>query len=85
MSSTITYKGNTLTTVNNQTRVLNTKGTWLEDDITIVDVTSSSVSGSAISVVDTTDSKGGTVRTITSVDISYTTAVASDVEEATTP
>ena len=81
MSSTITYKGNTLTTVNNQTRVLNTKGTWLEDDITIVDVTSSSVSGSAISVVDTTDSKGGTVRTITSVDISDTTAVASDVAQ----
>lgn len=81
MSSTITYKGNTLTTVNNQTRVLNTRGTWLEDDITIVDVTSSSVSGSAISVVDTTDSKGGTVRTITSVDISDTTAVASDVAQ----
>lgn len=43
MSSTVTYKGNTLTTVNNQTRILNTRGTWLEDDITIVDVTSSSV------------------------------------------
>ena len=81
MSSTVTYKGNTLTTVNNQTRVLNTKGTWLEDDITIVDVTSPSISGSAISVVDTTDSKGGTVRTITSVDISDTTAVASDVAQ----
>lgn len=81
MSSTVTYKGNTLTTVNNQTRVLNTRGTWLEDDITIVDVTSPSVSGSAISVVDTTDSKGGTVRTITSVDISDTTAVASDVAQ----
>ncbi len=81
MSSTVTYKGSTLTTVNNQTRVLNTKGTWLEDDITITDVTSSSVSGSAISVVDTTDSKGGTVRTITSVDISDTTAVASDVAQ----
>lgn len=43
MSSIVTYKGNTLATVNNQTRVLNTRGTWLEDDITIVDVTSSSV------------------------------------------
>ena len=33
----------------------------------------------AISVVDTTDSHGGTVRTITALDISDTTAVASDV------
>lgn len=33
----------------------------------------------AISVVDTTDTAGGTVRTITAVDISDTTAVASDV------
>ena len=41
MSATVSYKGNTLTTVNNQTRVLNTSGKWLEDDITIVDVTQS--------------------------------------------
>ena len=33
----------------------------------------------AISVVDTTDSHGGTIRTITALDISDTTAVASDV------
>ena len=33
----------------------------------------------AISVVDTTDSHGGTIRTITAVDISDTTAIASDV------
>ena len=33
----------------------------------------------AISIVDTPDSAGGTVRTITAVDISDTTAVASDV------
>lgn len=33
----------------------------------------------AVSVVDTTDSHGGTVRTITALDISDTTAVASDV------
>jgi len=35
--------------------------------------------GNAISVVDTTDSHGGTIRTITAVDISDTTAIASDV------
>lgn len=35
----------------------------------------------AISVVDTTDSHGGTVRTITALNISDTTAVASDVAQ----
>lgn len=40
MSSTVTYKGNTLTTVNNATRKLLTAGKYLEDDITIDDVTS---------------------------------------------
>ena len=35
--------------------------------------------GGAISVVDTTDAAGGTIRTITAVDISDTTAIASDV------
>lgn len=79
MSATVSYKGNTLTTVNNQTRVLNTSGKWLEDDITIVDVTQSGGGTPAISVVDTLDAKGGTVRTITALDISDTTATASDV------
>lgn len=43
MSTTVTYKGSTLTTVNNQTRVLNTAGKWLEGDITLVDVTSGGI------------------------------------------
>lgn len=38
MSTTVTYKGNTIATVNNSTVVLNTEGTWLEDDVTLVDV-----------------------------------------------
>ena len=42
MSTTVTYKGSTLTTVNNQTRTLETAGTYLEDDITLVDVSQSS-------------------------------------------
>ena len=42
----------------------------------VVNVSSSTP---AISVVDTTDSAGGTIRTITALDISDTTAVASDV------
>lgn len=40
MSTTVTYKGSTLTTAENQTRTLKTSGKYLEDDITIVDVTS---------------------------------------------
>ena len=39
MASTVTYKGATLTTVNNQTRVLLTSGKYMEDDVTITDVT----------------------------------------------
>lgn len=44
MSTTVTYKGNTLTTAENQTRKLLTSGKYLEDDITITDVTSGGTS-----------------------------------------
>lgn len=40
MSTSIIYKGNTVTTVKNQTIVLDVKGTWLEDDITLADTDS---------------------------------------------
>ena len=39
MSTTVTYKGSTLTTAENQTRTLKTAGKYMEDDITIIDVT----------------------------------------------
>lgn len=38
MATTVTYKGATLTTVDNDTKTLQTSGTWLEDDITLTDV-----------------------------------------------
>lgn len=38
MATTVTYKGATLTTVDNQTKVLQTAGTWVEDDFTLTDV-----------------------------------------------
>lgn len=44
-----------------------------------VKITGTASGGGAISVVDTTDTHGGTIRTITAVDISDTTAVAADV------
>ena len=38
MATTVTYKGETLTTVDNATKVLQTAGKWCEDDFTLVDV-----------------------------------------------
>lgn len=78
---TISYKGNTIAELSaSGSKTLQTAGKYCEDDISIVYVQpSSGESGNAISVVDTLDSHGGTVRTITAVDISDTTAVASDV------
>ena len=38
MSTTVTYKGNTLTTAENQTRTLKTSGKYMEGDVIITDV-----------------------------------------------
>ena len=38
MATTVTYKGQTLTTVDNTTKTLETAGTWMEDDLTLTDV-----------------------------------------------
>lgn len=40
MSTTVTYKGSSIAAFENTTKTLNTSGTWLEDNITITDVTS---------------------------------------------
>ena len=40
MSTTVEYKGNVLTTVNNETRTLLTSGKYLEGNLTLTDVTS---------------------------------------------
>ena len=52
MSTTVKYKDNEITTVNNETRVLSTSGKWLEDDITLIDssldVSNSTVTGSDV-------------------------------------
>ena len=76
MSTTVNYKGNTIATLSNETKTLTTAGTWVEGDIVVTDSGSGTA---AISVVDTTDSHGGTIREITAIDISDTTAVAGDV------
>lgn len=82
MSATITYKGETLTTATNQTRVLETEGKYLEDDITITDVTGAAPSGTKnISIT----ANGTTTEDVTSyATASITTAVpASAVDSGT--
>lgn len=37
MSTTVTYKGSTLTTVSNNTKVLKTAGKYMEDDVVLID------------------------------------------------
>ena len=41
MSTTVTYEGSTIATVNNNTKTLQTAGKYLTDDITLVDVSQS--------------------------------------------
>lgn len=48
MATTVTYKGETLTTVTNQTKTLTTQGKYLEDNITLVDVTSGGSGSGAV-------------------------------------
>lgn len=70
MATTVTYKGATLTTATNQTKTLKTAGKYMEDDVTITDV---SEGGSAIVVTEETDETGGTNYIITAVDLSNDT------------
>ena len=55
-----------------------TYDTTLKNSVT-VDVEGGGSGTEVVSVVDTTDTAGGTIRTITAVDISDTTATAADV------
>lgn len=57
MSTTVTYKGETLTTVSNDTATLETSGTWLEDDITLTDVTSGGTMQAKTNISPTTSSQ----------------------------
>ena len=41
MSTTVTYKGDTIATVDNATKTLKTAGKYLEDDITLSDISES--------------------------------------------
>lgn len=62
MSTTVTYKGSTLTTVSNQTRTLKTAGKYMEGDVILTD------SSPSIVVSETLDANGGIIKTITTTD-----------------
>lgn len=65
MSTTVIYNNSTIGTLDNQTKKLDTAGTWLVDDVTLVDQSS----GGEVLVVDTPDSHGGTIREITAQNV----------------
>ena len=90
MATTVTYKGQTLATVENQTKVLQTKGTWVEDDFTLTDVNGGG--GYTIDDIASTEPSGAitlttpTVRNhafshnslITSIETNGTTKIGGD-------
>lgn len=72
MSTSISYKGRVIAAFGNDTKTLNTAGTWLEDDITVTATDSSA----AITVTQELDEHGGIIKHINAVDISSDTVDA---------
>lgn len=68
MSTSVTYKGAEIAALENETKTLKTGGTWLEDDITIEDVTAGGSSftllGEHTYTVNTTSTSAASVGTI---------------------
>lgn len=56
MATTVTYKGQVLVTADNSTKVLETSGTWCEDDFTLVDVSGGGSIGGLANMVDVNSS-----------------------------
>ena len=71
MSTTVTYKGNTLITVSNATKTLKTAGKYMEDDVTLVDVSTSGGEGTTINNQDKTVTPSESQQTVTA-DSGYT-------------
>ena len=70
MATTVTYKGQTLTTVDNQTKTLQTAGTWVEDDFTLTDVTQGGGGYTINQVIARTDLVGDVVdNTVTDLPV----------------
>ena len=81
MSTTVTYKGSQIATVNNQTKVLNTAGKWLEGDITLVDSTGGGTPSQTHHVIHFEFTDG----TDTDIDAYWDGTFISDAIRATTP
>lgn len=76
----VIYNGTTLMDISDTTAIASDVGLGKEFyTASGAKAQGTAVTGNAISIVDTTDTNGGTIRTITAVDISDTTAVAADV------
>ena len=71
MATTVTYKGETLTTVDNATKKLLTAGKYCEDDFTLVDV-SGGGGGGATNIVQGTFITGTTRDTVETITLPYT-------------
>lgn len=80
MSTTVTYKGQTLTTVENETKTLTTGGTWMEGDLTLTDVTQGGGGGITPTV------KTVTIETAVTSGSNNSTALLESIEpELATP
>ena len=78
MSTTVTYKGQTLTTVDNQTRTLLTAGKYCEDDFTLTDVSGSGEDTLLLALRNqVTSVSDDTLTSIRSYGLAYMTALTS--------
>lgn len=78
MSTTVTYKGETLTTVENTTKTLLTAGKYCEDDFTLTDVSGSSEDTLLLALRNqVTSVSDDTLTSIRSYGLAYMTALTS--------
>lgn len=69
MATTVTYKGQTLATVENQTKTLQTAGTWCEGDFTLTDVSGGDTGEwTTAGIADGTEPNGAIVYNGTSIN-----------------
>ena len=87
MSTTVTYKGSTIATVSNDTATLETAGTWMEDDLTLTDVTGAAPSGNinitSAGVTDVTNYATATVASGSATPASSISATGATVSTGT--
>ena len=75
MSTTVEYKNNVITTVENETKVLTTSGKWMEDDITLTDVSGGASGGEVEKQINFIDYDGAVVASYTAEEWASVTAL----------